>query len=70
MRGCIVAKNGWSVMPRLEKKSARKPKTPVRLPQRSEAVSGDEKKGLTPIAAAQKKQKSSFKKPATSRGGN
>jgi hypothetical protein len=30
-----------------------KGKAPVRLPQRSEAVSGDESKGLTPIAAAQ-----------------
>ena len=28
-------------------------KAPVRLPQRSQAVSGDEDKGLTPIAAAQ-----------------
>lgn len=33
-----------------------KGKAPVRLPQRSEAVSGNEKKGLTPIAAAQKKK--------------
>jgi hypothetical protein len=32
-------------------------KPSVRLPQRSEAVSGDEAKGvLTPIAAAQKKK--------------
>ncbi len=29
-----------------------------------------EKEGLTPIAAAQKKQKSAFKKPTTRRGGN
>ena len=28
----------------------------VRLPQRSEAVSGDEEKGMTPIAAAQTKE--------------
>jgi hypothetical protein len=32
-----------------------KPKTPVRMPQRSEAVSGNEKEGVKPIAAAQKK---------------
>ena len=44
-------------MPKMEKKPVRGPKTPVRLPQRSEAISGDEKKGLTPIAAAQKKPK-------------
>ena len=29
-----------------------KPKSPVRLPQRSEEVSGDEQQGETPIAAA------------------
>jgi hypothetical protein len=33
----------------------RKPKAPVRLPQRSEEVAGDEQAGTTPIAAAQKK---------------
>ena len=33
----------------------RKPKAPVRLPQRSEAVAGDEQQETTPIAAAQKK---------------
>ena len=38
-----------------------KNKPPVRLPQRSEAVSGDESAGLTPIAAAQKKKPESAK---------
>jgi hypothetical protein len=33
---------------------ARKPKAPVRMPQRSEDVAGDEQEGTTPIAAAQK----------------
>jgi hypothetical protein len=55
-------------MPKMEK-TARKPKSPVRLPQRSEAISGDEKKGLTPIAAAQKKQKSRTGKAIKRRGG-
>jgi hypothetical protein len=32
----------------------RKPKAPVRMPQRSEEVAGDEQEGTTPIAAAQK----------------
>ena len=31
-------------------------KAPVRMPQRSEAVAGNEAKGITPIAAAQKKK--------------
>jgi hypothetical protein len=33
------------------------PKDEVRLPQRSEEVSGNEAKGLKPIAASQKKNK-------------
>ncbi|HEY1708032.1 MAG TPA: hypothetical protein VGG10_07190 [Rhizomicrobium sp.] len=33
-----------------------KSKPAVRMPQRSAAVSGDEKKGLTPIAAEQKRR--------------
>jgi hypothetical protein len=56
-------------MPKMEKKPVRGPKTPVRLPQRSEAISGDEKKGLTPIAAAQKKPKPRAGKGVRRRGG-
>ena len=56
-------------MPKIVEKSARKPKTPVRLPQRSEAISGDEKKGLTPIAAAQRKLKPRTVKAIRRRGG-
>lgn len=35
--------------------SETKPKAPVRMPQRSEEVAGDEQEVTTPIAAAQKK---------------
>ena len=35
----------------------KKPKSPVRMPQRSEEVSGDERQGEGPIAAADKTKK-------------
>jgi len=38
---------------------ARKPKAPVRMPQRSQEVAGDERRKTRPIAAAQKKPEGS-----------
>jgi hypothetical protein len=56
--------------PSREKKVSRagNAKAPVRLPQRSEAVSGDESKVPTPIAAAQKKKPNSIRLGSKPRG--
>jgi hypothetical protein len=48
-------KPGSAALPGV-KKPSQKAKTSVRLPQRSEAVSGVEDETPTPIAAAQKKK--------------
>jgi hypothetical protein len=53
IRGGIQVKE--IVMAQKSMPETRKPKAPVRLPQRSEEVAGDEQAGTTPIAAAQKK---------------